>query len=100
MTYMTLLVDKQDQVTAITLSRPKAKNAMSPQSRFDLCAALGEVDADADCRVLVLAEALAFETSKWNELDASEKKTWHKGVKQFMEERSCRPGFESYQWKK
>ena len=27
------------------------------------------------------------------------KKTWHKGVKQFKEERTYRPGLETYKWK-
>lgn len=271
MSYKTLLVERSDQVTTITLNRPEAKNAMNPQMHFDMCAALEEVERDAECRVLVLTgsgdsfcagmdlkeyffdtegkpaergaarkaafewmfrtlrlmpkptiaavngwcfggafawlavcdfaiasdkakfglsevnwgiipaggvtklvttlvsprdanylvmtgkpidakqaetmrlvnstvprekladavnelaqdlkkinpaalaaakqvlrvdpnltleDALAYETSKWNELDAAEKKTWHKGVKQFKEEKSYRPGLESYQWKK
>ncbi len=49
---------------------------------------------------LTLEEALSFETAKWNELDAAAKKTWHKGVKQFKEERTLRPGLQTYQWKK
>jgi trans-feruloyl-CoA hydratase/vanillin synthase len=49
---------------------------------------------------LTLEDALVWETAKWNELDAQEKKTWHKGVKQFKEEKTYRPGLETYQWKK
>ena len=48
---------------------------------------------------LSLEDALAWETAKWTELDAAAKKTWHKGVKQFKEERTFRPGLETYQWK-
>jgi trans-feruloyl-CoA hydratase/vanillin synthase len=48
---------------------------------------------------LTLEDALAWETAKWNELDASEKKTWHKGVKQFKQEKTFRPGLEAYKWK-
>ena len=48
---------------------------------------------------LTLEDALIFETAKWTELDAVGKKTWHKGVKQFKEERSFRPGLENYNWK-
>jgi trans-feruloyl-CoA hydratase/vanillin synthase len=48
---------------------------------------------------LTLEEALSFETAKWTELDAAAKKTWHKGVKQFKEERTFRPGLQTYQWK-
>jgi enoyl-CoA hydratase/carnithine racemase len=31
MSYQTLLVERKDQVTTITLNRPQAKNAMNPQ---------------------------------------------------------------------
>jgi trans-feruloyl-CoA hydratase/vanillin synthase len=48
---------------------------------------------------LTLEDALAWETAKWNELDALGKKTWHKGVKQFKEQKSYRPGLEAYKWK-
>ena len=48
---------------------------------------------------LSLEDALAFETAKWTELDAIGKKSWHKGVKQFKQERSFRPGLQTYKWK-
>lgn len=48
---------------------------------------------------LSLDDALVWETAKWTELDAAAKKTWHKGVKQFKEERTYRPGLETYKWK-
>jgi feruloyl-CoA hydratase/lyase len=48
---------------------------------------------------LSIEDALAWETSKWNELDAQARKTWHKGVKQFKEDKSYRPGLEAYKWK-
>ncbi len=57
MPYKTLLVEHVDQVTTITLNRPQAKNAMSPQMHFDMCAALEEVERNEDCRVLVLTGA-------------------------------------------
>jgi len=47
---------------------------------------------------LRLEEALAWETAKWSELDAVAKKTWRKGVEQFKQERSYRPGLETYRW--
>ena len=147
MPYETLQVERKDQVTTITLNRPKSKNAMNPQMHFDMCDALAEVERDDECRVLVLTgagdafcagmdvkeyfldteenpvnrasarkaafewmftrlrllpkptDALLWETAKWRELDAVGKKTWHKGVKQFKEERRYRPGLETYQWK-
>jgi len=50
-------------------------------------------------QTLSLEEALAFESAKWMELDAVGKKTWHQGVEQFKQERSYRPGLETYRWK-
>ncbi|MGA2443110.1 MAG: p-hydroxycinnamoyl CoA hydratase/lyase [Xanthobacteraceae bacterium] len=57
MTYETLLVERKDQITTITLNRPKSKNAMNPQMHFDMCEALAEVERDEECRVLVLTGA-------------------------------------------
>lgn len=56
-TYKTVLIDKKDQITTITLNRPKSKNAMNPQLHFDMRDALAEVEADDDCRVVVLTGA-------------------------------------------
>lgn len=50
-------------------------------------------------RNLTLEEALAWETAKFNELDAVARKTWKKGVEQFKQEKSYRPGLENYRWK-
>ena len=47
MTYETLLVEKRDAVTLITLNRPQALNALNSQVLADLIAALGAFDADA-----------------------------------------------------
>lgn len=57
MAYETLLIDTKDQITTITLNRPKSKNAMNPQMHFDMCEALAAVERDDDCRVLVLTGA-------------------------------------------
>lgn len=54
MEYNTLLIDTQDQVTTITLNRPKAKNAMNPELHFEMCRALEEVEKDKNSRVLIL----------------------------------------------
>lgn len=51
-------------------------------------------------QTLTLEEALAYESAKWVELDAVANKTWHQGVRQFKQDRSYRPGLESYDWKK
>lgn len=52
--FETLLIDTEDQVTTITLNRPEAKNAMSPQLHFDMRDALSELRHDENTRVLVL----------------------------------------------
>ena len=57
MTYKTILVEKKDQITTITLNRPQSKNAMNPQMHFDMRDALTEVEQDGDCRVVVLTGA-------------------------------------------
>lgn len=54
MTYETLLLERKEQITTITLNRPKQKNAMNPQMHFDMCEALAEVERDDDCWVVVL----------------------------------------------
>src|SRR5512141_49821 len=57
MTSETILIESNDQITTITLTRPKSKNAMNPQMHFDMCDALAGVERDDDCRVLVLTGA-------------------------------------------
>jgi len=57
MAYETLLIESKDQITTITLNRPKSKNAMNPQMHFDMCDALAGVERDDDCRVLVITGA-------------------------------------------
>ena len=57
MSFKTLLIEKKDQVTTITLNRPESRNAMNPQLHFDMCVALDEVEQDDDCRVLVVTGA-------------------------------------------
>jgi len=82
MAYKTLLVEHKDQVTTIRLNRPESKNAMNPQMHFEMCDALGEIERDEECRVVVLTGAGdAFCPG------------------QFKEERSYRPGLETCKWK-
>jgi len=52
--YETILVEKRDRVTLITLNRPKALNALNAQVLADLLAALAAFDADASqgCAVI------------------------------------------------
>ena len=58
MTYETLLVEKRDRVTLITLNRPKALNALNSQILSDLIAALENYDADDSqgCAVITGSE--------------------------------------------
>jgi enoyl-CoA hydratase len=56
--YETILVEKRDRVTLITLNRPKALNALNAQVLADLLAALAAFDADASqgCAVITGSE--------------------------------------------
>lgn len=56
--YETILVEKRDRVTLITLNRPKALNALNAQVLADLLAALAEFDGDAlqGCAVITGSE--------------------------------------------
>ncbi len=54
MAYQTILMEKKEQITTITLNRPQSKNAMNPQMHFDMCDALAAIERDEDCRVLVI----------------------------------------------
>jgi enoyl-CoA hydratase len=54
MTYETILVEKHDAVTLITLNRPQALNALNSQVLKDLIGAFGAFDADPSQRCAVL----------------------------------------------
>jgi len=58
MTYETILVEKRDRVTLITLNRPKALNALNSQVLADLTVALEAFDADdgQGCAVITGSE--------------------------------------------
>jgi len=55
--YQTLLVDKADGVTTITLNRPEKRNAMSPQLHRDMYDLLNELRYDKETRVIVITGA-------------------------------------------
>ncbi len=57
MAYETLLLDRQDGVTTVTLNRPNKRNAMSPQLHEEMTAALEELRYDHDTRVVVITGA-------------------------------------------
>lgn len=52
-----VLVDRADAVTTITLNRPRRKNAIDPDTWGVLARALRDADADPDTRVIVLTGA-------------------------------------------
>ena len=57
MAYETLLLDRQDGVTTVTLNRPNKRNAMSPRLHEDMTAALEELRYDRETRVVVITGA-------------------------------------------
>jgi enoyl-CoA hydratase len=54
MSYETILVEKRDAVTLVTLNRPQALNALNSQVLKDLIDAFAAYDADSSQRCLVL----------------------------------------------
>lgn len=57
MTYETILLDKKDYVTTVTLNRPDRLNALNMQMADELHAALTTEDRDDDTRVIVITGA-------------------------------------------
>jgi len=55
--YETILLEKKDNITTITLNRPERLNALNPQMMQELASALDEVEADDETRVLVITGA-------------------------------------------
>jgi methylglutaconyl-CoA hydratase len=54
LTYATIAVSDEGPIRAITLNRPKRRNAMTPEMQMELIAAL-EAAATSSCRVLLLS---------------------------------------------
>jgi trans-feruloyl-CoA hydratase/vanillin synthase len=52
--FQTVKVDREDQVTWVTLNRPEKKNAMNPQLNADMVECLTELESDDQTRVVVL----------------------------------------------
>lgn len=52
--YDTILVNKENQVTTVTLNRPELLNAISPELIDDLYNAMGAIEKDDDTRAIVL----------------------------------------------
>lgn len=57
MTYETIMLDKQDHITTVTLNRPDKLNALTMQMADELHRALAAEDADEDTRVIVITGA-------------------------------------------
>ena len=57
MAYETILYDKSGPVLTITLNRPEALNAISPQLTLELHQALDEGDADGEVRAIIVTGA-------------------------------------------
>ena len=57
MTEQQLLFDVQDHIAEITLNRPEALNALSPQMQTGLMEALDRVESDSEIRVAIITGA-------------------------------------------
>src|SRR5262245_32717060 len=55
--YETVLIEKQDGITWLIMSRPDKRNAMSPQLHLEMDDALAELAVDPQTHVLVLTGA-------------------------------------------
>jgi len=55
--YQTLLVERTDAITTITLNRPEARNALDMTMRLEMLAVLDEIETDAQTRVVILTGA-------------------------------------------
>ena len=55
--YQTLLVNKDNGVTTITLNRPEKRNAMSPQLHREMYDVLTDLRYDNETRVIVITGA-------------------------------------------
>ena len=55
--YQTLLINKNDGVTTITLNRPEKRNAMSPQLHREMYDCLTDLRYDKETRVIIITGA-------------------------------------------
>jgi len=55
--YQTVLVDRAEGIGTLTLNRPEARNALDLTMRRDMLAALDELEADPEVRVVILTGA-------------------------------------------
>jgi len=52
-----LILDKEEGYAVLTLNRPEARNALSPQLLSDLCAAFRDLQRDTEVRAVILTGA-------------------------------------------
>jgi enoyl-CoA hydratase len=57
MQFETILIEKKDAVTILTLNRPQVLNALSPQLIHELKTALTAISTDTQCKVLIVKGA-------------------------------------------
>ena len=54
MAYESMLFEKEDNIAILTFNRPDARNAVNNQVRAEFAAAIEEIEADDDIRVMIL----------------------------------------------
>jgi enoyl-CoA hydratase len=54
MTYQNIIFEKEENIAIITFNRPDAMNALNNQTRAEFAAAIGQVAADDEIKVLIL----------------------------------------------
>jgi len=57
MDFETIGVDREEEISFITLNRPESRNAIDMKMRKELVAAIDEIDEDKEARVLVITGA-------------------------------------------
>ena len=54
MAYESIIFEKEDNIAILTFNRPDARNAVNNQVRAEFAAAIAEIEADDDIRVMIL----------------------------------------------
>jgi enoyl-CoA hydratase len=54
MAYENIILEKEENIAVVTFNRPEAMNALNNQTRTEFAAAIAEVSADAEIKVLIL----------------------------------------------
>ncbi len=56
-TYQTVLVEREEGITWVTLNRPEKRNAMNPTMHYEMLEVISTLEADPDTGVLILTGA-------------------------------------------